>query len=379
MTDDYEPPRSFWNIVALIATLGLAATVAVVAVARSDRVRPEAEGSPTASASPSPSPTAPGKLAGRGPYLVYALASGEVFAHDTAAEQWVSMGTIDAPPVPRYLHQPGPGLIVAFATEEGTVWRVDREGLARVALLPVSAPDLVEGGTVSRDGRRLALTVGGVNELIVVNLVNGRTSAVPRRTGSANRYPPDSALVPVGWSLGGSLVYQRPVCFCEDGDPGLYVFDLDGERSTIVQATARDVLDGFALSPDGQRLVWSDEDTLRSLAAGRQSATVLRRAPEDEFFADLVWSSDGASLLVSFTGDPFGDPARWELADPESGDRRRDVLGIPANGSIVALLPGRLIVVEAGSDADRRLLTIVDGSEKVVAEEGAPVFLGWLR
>lgn len=379
MTDGYEPPRSGWNVVALIATLGLAAVVAVVAVTRSDRSTPQAGGSPSASPSPSPSPTAPGSLAGRGPYLVYALASGEVFAYDTAAEQWVSMGDIDARPVPRYVHQPGSGEVVAFATEGGTVWRVDRDGLNRVALLPVNAPGLVEGGTVSRDGRRFAVTVKAVDELIIVNLVNGRTSVLPRRTGSANRYPPDSALVPIGWSLGGSLVYQLPVCFCEDGDPGLYIYDLGAERSTIVQATARDVLHGFALSPDGQRLVWSDDDTLRGLAAGRQSTTVLRRAPDGLSFTDLLWSTDGASLLISFGDEPFGDPTQWEFADPETGERRRAALGIPDDGTIVALLPRGLIVVEAGSDAEHRLLTLVDGREKVVAGEGAPVFLGWLR
>ena len=380
MTDAHEPPRSFWNIVALIATLGLAATVAVVAVTRSDRDGPAAGGSPTASASPSPSPTAAGKLAGRGPYLVYALASGEVFAYDTAAEQWVSMGSIDGRPAPRYVHQPGSGLVVAFATEEGTVWRVDREGLARVALLPVNAPDDVVGGTVSRDGRRLALTVTGVDELVIVNLANGRTSVIPRGTGSGNRYPDDLALVPIGWSLGGSLVYQLPVCFCEDGDPGMYIYDLEAERSTVLAPTSRDVLSGqFALSPDGQRLVWSDEDALRGLAAGRQSATVLRRAPDEEFFTDLHWSTDGASLLVSFADSPFGSPVRWEFADPETGDRRRDALGIPSGAEIVALLPGRLIVVEVGSEAEQRLLTIADGREKVVADEGSPVFLGWLR
>ena len=381
MTGDLERPRSVWNIVALVATLGLSAVVAVVAVARSDRPGPEVGGSPTATASPSPSPTAPGKLAGRGPYIVYATASGEVFAYDTAAKVWVAMGNVDAPSVRQHIRQPSSGLVAAFATEAGTVWRVDREGLARVALLPLSDPSTLEGGTVSRDGRRFAIaTTGRDPELMIVNLGNGRTSALPRRTGSGNRYPEDAPLVPVGWSLGGSLVYQLPICNCPEEMPGLYLYDLAAERSTLVDATAREIVDRVAISPDGQAVVWGDGQILRKLAAGRRSASVLRRIAREEIFSTVLWSTDGASLMLAIGSvDPDGEPTTLELADPASGDLRREVTGIPEDGFSVALLPGRLIVVEAGGDAERRLLTFVDGRESVVAAEGSPVFLGWLR
>lgn len=375
-----EQPRSAWNIVALIATLGLAATVAVVAVSRSDRPGASPEGSPTASASPSPSPTAPGALAGTGPYLVYAVASGEVFAYDVDGGQWVSMGNADADPVPQRARQPGSGLAVAFATETGTVWRVDRQGLDRVALLPVNNPLELEGGSVSRDGRRFAIALRGADpELLIVNLGNGRTSALARRRGSGNRYPEDAPLVPIGWSLGGSLVYQRPSCNCADEAPGLYLYDLENERSTIVQTTAQELVDRSAISPDGQEVVWGDATALRRLAAGRQSATVLRRVSSGRIFSDVLWSTDGTSLLVAIgPADPDGERI-FELTDPESGDRLRAVTGVPSDAVLLALLPGRVIVVATGGITDRRLVTFVDGAEKVVAEEGSPVFLGWLR
>src|SRR5688572_16742417 len=98
--------RSIWNVVALIATLGLAAVVAVVAVTRSDRSGAEGVGSPSSSPSPTPSPTAPGALAGKGPYIVYGSESGEVFAYDVSAAQWVSMGRIDDAPVSQLGRQP---------------------------------------------------------------------------------------------------------------------------------------------------------------------------------------------------------------------------------------------------------------------------------
>jgi hypothetical protein len=344
-----ERQGSAWNIVALIASLGLAAVVAVVAVSRSDRPGPASGESPSPSPSTSASPTAPGSLAGHGPYVVYATGAGEVVAYDTAAKQFVSMGRIDGPPVTQYPRQPGNGDIVAFATDEGTVWKVAREGLDRVALLPVSRPALLDGGAVSRDGRRLAVAYTGPDpELMIVNLTNGRTQAISREGGSSNRYP-DEPLVPVGWSLGGSLVYQMPVCDCDTGSPGLYLYDLDAERSTLIPATAQDeFFQRFAVSPDGQQLLWSDvEDrpyVLRRLSAGRSGATVIRRDADQRVNA-IAWAPDGRSVLLDLFEE--GGGRSFELADPESGDRTRNVSGLPERVAIEALLPGRIIVAMA--------------------------------
>src|SRR5437773_12433584 len=89
--------RSIWNGVALVATLGVAAAVAVVAVTRSDKKAAVPTPSPSASVSPSPS-RPPGTLDGTGPYVVYASGA-DVFAFDVSSGKSTPLGSLGERPV----------------------------------------------------------------------------------------------------------------------------------------------------------------------------------------------------------------------------------------------------------------------------------------
>jgi len=391
--DAVERTGSAWNVVALIATLALAAVVAVVAVTRSDD-RPVSEPTPDASSpSPSPSPSTPGGLNGTGPYLVYELA-GTVFGFDLASGETTSLGVIDGAPVSGRSEQPDAGTVIAFPTRTGDVYRVTRGGLGRVTTIVAEAGTGFDGSALSKDDKRLATAmVTKEHALVIVELETGRTTVLDRsRRGTYPAQP----LVPVGWSVGGSLVYQVPFCVCDTIDDGLYVFDLAAERSTAVDAARTARFEDFVISPEGQAVTYgtgtdhrcrSGEPkpctgppySLRSIAAGRRGSSVLRRS-SDESFAPLTSSLDGGLLIVQ-RKDAAGKTS-FDLftaaGDPASGSILR---GIPADSTVLALLLDDVVVVQTGGG---ELLAVRRGKSTSVAVptdagRAGLRYLGWLR
>ena len=385
-----ERRASVWNVVALIATLGLATVVAVVAVARSDRGAPEAAPAPT-SPSPSPSATVPGGLGGKGPYVIYALPGGAVYAYDVGLDQQTTLGTIEGEPTGERSRQPGNGRVVAFPTAEGVVWRVTVQGLDLVGKIPGSAGDDFAGSAVSTDGRRMAVAaLRPVAALVLVELDSGRASVL-KRSGSGY---PDDPLLPIAWSLGGDLVYQIPFCECDAGDTGLYAYDLSSNRSAVVSPTGSTPFYRFAMSSDGQELYYgtaterrcraNETDpcfggpyALRRLAAGRPTTSVLERSDGRSFTAAAA-SPDGGFVAVDRGGTT-------ELYTNEGDLLPRSTLaGLPEGAEVVALLPDDVIVARVGGPTASTLVVVHRGRSRTIISipsttDGAPMYLGWLR
>jgi len=251
--------RSVWNAVALVLTLGLAAAVAVVAVTRSSHESTAPSPSPSPTPSPTPTIGTPSGLVGEGPYLVYATPGG-VFAYDVASGQTIPLGAIDGKPVTQRSRQPGAGRLVAFATQDGSVWSVRRVGMTRVGAIPPDAGDSFEGSAVSPDDRRIAIAAMAPDPAtVLVDLASGASTVIERI--KRGQYPPE-ALLPIAWSLGGGIVYQIPFCQCDGGSPGLYALDVNGGGSTIVPGTRTTTLSRFVVSASGRQLAYISADAV---------------------------------------------------------------------------------------------------------------------
>jgi hypothetical protein len=375
--------------VALISTLGLAAVVAIVAVTRGEQKTPAAEASPTPSATATGS-ASPGGLNGEGPYVVYAKKS-DVFAYDVATGTTVALGSIDGTAASERSRQPGSGKIVAFPTTDGSVWSIKRTGMSRVGVVPSAAGDDFEGAAVSPDGRRIAIgAVAPDAATVIVDLQSGHSTVLERvRKG---RYPPEP-LLPVGWSLGGDLIYEIPYCQCGQGAPGLYAVDDKTGAATIVTGTRSTPLYTFAMSSSGQSLYYGTGTPrrcgtgeegpcagrpffLRRIASGRRGVETLKRA-SDAGFTVMAISQNGDLLLVTRVEDAASHKERNEVYGSE-GDRAPSIRGVPSGATPVALLP-RDVVVALGATTSSIIVVRGGRAQTVVLTEGdAPVYLGWL-
>jgi hypothetical protein len=386
--------RSIWNVVALIATLGLSAVVAIVSVTRSGDEVVAPTPSPTAPGSPSPSrPATPGGLDGDGPYVIYATRTG-VLAYDIASGSTVSLGKLDGTAAAQRSRQPGTGRLVAFPTVEGSVWSVTRIGMKRVGAIPARSGTSFEGSAVSSDDRRLAVAaLTPQPATVTIDLRTGKATAIARKQGG--QYPSEP-LLPVAWSLGGGLLYEVPFCQCVEGSPGLYGLDTASGNSTLVTGTRTTVLFRFVVSASGQELFYGEGTSrrcrtgesepcerapffLRRLAAGQRGAETVRRTNDSPFSPDAI-SADGLTLLVTRVV-PAEATTRVERYD-SNGERLSPIRGIPAGALPVALLPDNVVV--ATTLSPWTIVVVRSGRAETIVRSDAlgediPRFLGWLR
>jgi hypothetical protein len=377
-------PRATWNIVAVVATLALAAVVAVVAVTRSDREAATPTPSPSLSPSPSPSATEPGELGGRGPYVVFSSSDLGVIAYDLETGRSETLGSVDASPAIEGSRQPGSGRLVAFPTESGAVWQVSRSGLARVGSIPATTGTTLIGRAVSPDGRRLAtLALEPAPALVLVDLADGRVEV---KRGGFRGDEPEEPLLPVGWSLGGTIVYHVPFCRCPRWTPGLYAVDLEAESIAVVPGTRSDQIDRLVMTQEGQSLLYGTGGppfTLRRVASGQRGADVLRQS-RDASLDPGALSPDGRLVLLERI-DPRTQRGRMELAEADTGDAvTRDIVSrIPSGAFPLALLSGDAAVVSISESSGPAIILVREDRTVPLASStttGAdPVYLGWLR
>ncbi|MFY9587872.1 MAG: hypothetical protein WAT66_10500 [Actinomycetota bacterium] len=387
--------RSIWHVVALVATLGLAALVAVVAVTRSDKQEPSAEASPSVTASASPS-ASPG-LSGDGPFVVYALGN-EILAFDVAGGKSVSLGKVEGfLAVSEGGRQPGSGRLVAFTTAEGNLWTVARRGLTHVLTIPTTAGSAFKGALVSPDDRKVAVATSGIAPTtVVVDLATKKPTNIKRT--KRGQYP-DEALVPVAWSLGGTLLYEIPYCECDAGTPGLFALDTTTAASTRVPGTATTNLFYLAAAPSGQALYYGTASDagcpsgpardscegppfyLRRLAAGEAGSDIIRRARDYPFIADAI--SQGGDLVLVHRPISESQGARLELYSAE-GERQPAPRGVPAGGGTgLAILPNDVFVIAATVENRPAFVLLKDGVAITISREPETgetlTYLGWLR
>ncbi len=394
MADEH---RTLWHLVAVIATLALAVVVAVVAVTRDERGgEPAAEPTttPTTSgASPSPSPAG---LNGEGPYVLY-LAGLDIVAFDVVTGSQTRLTTLGQHPAPLRSWQPGTGRIVAFVTGGGEVWSISRRGAKRIGVIPSNVGSVFLGGAVSADDRKLAVAAPDA-KIVVIDLQSGRPTVIaPPKRGE---YPRDRGLLPIGWGLGGTVLYGIPACEgCSPGAPGLYAYDTNSGASARIGGTASTVFyEGrTVLSMSGQALYYasgarrrcrSDESEpcegpqfhLRRIVAGDAGSSIIRGAPDYPLFPDAI-SQDGGLLLVR---RPISQKqgALLELYSAE-GERQPALRGIPEGGGEgLAILPDDAYVLMTTGTDGTTILVLEDGRARTIAAAQATetlAYLGWLR
>jgi hypothetical protein len=388
--------RSLWNLLAIVATLALTVAVAVVAVTKAG---PEIlEAVPTATASPSPSASeSPKGLEGDGPFVVYA-AAGAVYAYDVDSGSTKRLGDLRGKPSNERSRQPGSGRLVAFLTDDGTVWTVTRAGMQRAGVIPSADGEQFDGSVLSPDDRKVAVAALAPDPAtLIMDLETGRT-AVIRRTRGRSAYPPEP-LLPVAWSLGGTLLYQIPLCRCDAGSPGLYTLDTVKGTSAVVSGTEKTRFYQFAVSNSAQALYYGTGTarrcrsnelapcqgapfTLRKLAAGQRGSDVLVRANDASFLASAI-SPSGDLLLVArvFSGSELGRVELYSAA----GDREPSVRGLVRGARPVALLPRDVVVAELpGVPGQEVSLVLVRAgraqtlASNVAGNEQRAAYLGWL-
>jgi hypothetical protein len=381
--------KSVWNIVALVMTLGLATVVAIVAATRGENTAASPEATPSASATPSGS-ASPGGLNGDGPYVVYAQKSA-VFAYDVASGATVSLGSIDGDPATERSRQPASGRIVAFPTTDGSIWAIQRTGMTRVGAIPPDAGDAFEGSAVSADDRRIAVGVLAPDPgTVVVDLQSGQSTIVKR--ARRGQYPPE-ALLPVGWSLGGGLIYEIPYCRCSRATPGLYSIDANTGASTMVAGTRSTDLFTFAIASSGQSLFFGagtdrrcgtgEEGPctrapffLRRIASGQRGVETLRRASDASFTVRAI-SQNGRLLLVTRVAPGTPNATRTEVYGP-NGDSEPAIRGIDHRATPIALLPRDVVIASTTTPFAIAVVSAGRAATIVRSDDESPIYLGWL-
>lgn len=413
-TDSHSPRHrpSFRLWVALVAPLSAVAVATVVAVIRSDRPKAESTPAPVLSPSPTPSQMVSRGLSGKGPFIVYAAHTfglGEVFAYDVASGDTISLGMAYAPSIDGRSIQAGSGKMIAFAGSSRMVWRIDRRGLHSVGTISPfgrddrlrtgnDVPDTlggVEGWAMSPDLRFLATAIRLDKPILVVmDLQTGEPAVFPQSAGDVND------LIPVGWDVGGSTIYQIPICHCGGGTPGLYRFDFRTGASSLLSATRGKYLYGDVVaSPDGRTVVYGTREDfvpcvdggepfcsgppfeLRHMSPDGRSSTLLRRS-DSASFEPPVMSSDGRRVLVKRV-DNETRAVLLETIDTRSGERigASRAFGLPQVASVGAILPdGTLVAFHSDGG---RIYLIRGGRVATIAKRKGPwqqiSYLGWLE
>jgi len=227
---------------------------------------------------------------------------------------------------------------------------------------------------------------------VIVDLNTGRSTMIAR----SRRGYPHEALLPIAWSLGGSILYQVPYCECDGLSSGLYTLDIGKTTSALLPGTRGSYFLSSAISTSAQTLFFGTATprrctgpaagpcagppfSLRRLAAGRRGPEVLARDGSAVFKPGAI-SQNGRLLLVQRV-DPDSGVSHVELYSDE-GKLEPGLRGIPKSAEPLALLARDVVVAET-SGADASLVVVKAGRAHTLAERGstdeaAPVYLGWL-